>query len=65
MSASRDRELFIPASDVRVGDRLIPSGIRIVAIENTVSGDVRFRTESGASFPMPPTLRVYVSRRMD
>lgn len=62
MVSSLSCELSIPARQVRAGDRLVPSGARIVAVSRTASGDILITSESGSRMPMPEATVVIVCR---
>jgi hypothetical protein len=53
------------ASQVRVGDRLDPSGTRVIRVGRTPSGDVRIVTETGTMSPMPRGVKLFVLRNAD
>jgi len=62
VSSPRYREIWIPAEEVRPGDRLIPSRTSIVAVGRTISGDVRISTASGTRITLAARTPVTVAR---
>jgi hypothetical protein len=55
-------ELRIPAAEVRPGDRLVGSGIRVVEVGRTASDEILIITETGNAIPMPAKQPVTIWR---
>jgi hypothetical protein len=55
-------ELWIPATEVRPGDRLVVSGLRIVEVGRTASWEVQIITETGNRLAIPAKLPVTIWR---